>query len=405
MRNIFRKVISASLSPNTERDDVFIAFTLLFRPWEWIRGHATHRVEEWFSKNYPNNYALSFNSGRSALLGILKAFEIGKNDEVLVQSFTCVAVPNSVLWVGAKPVYVDIDNSLNIDLVDAEKKVSSKTRVIIVQHTLGLPADMKAITAFAKIHHLLVVEDCAHALGVGGLSGDAAFFSFGRDKVISSVFGGVAIIQKRYATEIVNLKEFHKRLLAPRLFWIFQQLFHPVLFAVVLPLYRIGIGKLILFIFQKTKLLSFPVYPEEKYGKKPEDFPATFPNALAVLLFNQLKKIERFNKNRQNQASYYIKELAKNTVVTQLLYPKDSIFLRFPVLVPKPEVIIKKAKQNGILLGNWYHNVIDPVGVDFKKVNYQVGSCPKAEYIAKHILNLPTRISSGDAREVVRQII
>ncbi len=79
------------------------------------------------------------------LYEILKAFEIGDGDEVLVQAFTCVAVPNSVRWTSAKPVYVDIDNTYNIDPSDDAQKITPKTKAIIVQHTFGTPADMDAI--------------------------------------------------------------------------------------------------------------------------------------------------------------------------------------------------------------------------------------------------------------------
>ena len=67
----------------------------------------------------------------------------------MVQAFTCVAVPNSVLWTGAEPIYVDIDRSLNIDLLDAQKG-DVKTRAILIQHTLGILADMDNVLAFAK---------------------------------------------------------------------------------------------------------------------------------------------------------------------------------------------------------------------------------------------------------------
>ena len=120
---------------------------------------------------------------------------IGEGDEVLVQAFTCVAVPNSVLWAQATPVYADIDATLNIDPIDVEKKITNRTKAIIVQHTFGIPADMDALVALAKKHNILLIEDCAHSLGATykgkkvGTFGDAAFFSFGRDKVVSSVFG------------------------------------------------------------------------------------------------------------------------------------------------------------------------------------------------------------------------
>lgn len=403
----FRKVISASLSPNTQIDDVIVALISLCTPWQWKRGPSTRRIEDWFEKRYKRYSAFSFNSGRSALYALLKAFDIHAGDEVMVQAFTCVAVPNSVLWVGAKPVYVDVDSSLNMDVLDAEKKLTKKTRAIIVQHTLGMPAQMEKILQFAEKNDLFVIEDCAHSLGatVGennvGSFGDAAFFSFGRDKVLSSVFGGVAIIQRQHKEAVMKLKDVCRRLPYPSLFWILQQLLHPLCFSIILPLYSLGIGKLILVFCQKLKLLSFPVYPEEKRGQRPMDFPAKYPNALASLLVHQLKKLDRYNETRKNRANYYQQNVKNSVEKKSIIYPQGSIFLRFPILVDNPSAVLKKAKQEGILLGNWYHNVIDPIGVDFRSVYYHQGSCLNAEYYANHIINLPTRISSKEAMLVV----
>ena len=74
------------------------------------------------------------------------------------------------------------------------------------------------------------------------------------------------------------------------------------------------------------------------------------------------------------------------------------------MLVENPSEIIEEAKKYGVLLGNWYHNVIDPEGVDLEAVGYKRGSCPKAEYVAKHIINLPTRITTEQAQYVKAQI-
>ncbi|OGG31619.1 hypothetical protein A3A63_00105 [Candidatus Gottesmanbacteria bacterium RIFCSPLOWO2_01_FULL_46_9] len=407
---MFHTIISSSLSPNTEFDDVLLAFRCLWRPWEWTQGYAIKRVEEWFGKRFPQYRALSFNSGRSAFFAILKAFGIHEGDEVMVQAFTCVAVPNSIVWAGAKPIYVDIDTSLNIAVADAEKKVTKRTRAIVVQHTLGLPARMDKIRIFAKKHNLIVIEDCAHSLGsrfggdLAGSMGDAAFFSFGRDKVVSSVFGGMAIIHKRHEQPWTRLRDFHKLLPKSRKYWIFQQLLHPVVFAVILPLYTVGIGKVILVLCQRLRLLSIPVYPEEKVARKPRDFPARYPNALAQLVSNQLKKLEKYNEKRKIRAQYYMESLKNTTHVELLSYPEGSIFLRFPILLSDPLSATVKAKKAGILIGNWYHNTVDPTGVNFHTIFYVPGSCPRAEHIAKHIVNLPTNISQKDAARVLKTI-
>ncbi len=398
----FRTVISASLSPNTTGDDVITALGILGKPWEWKRGKHVRHVESWFRKRFDTATAVSFNSGRSALLAILKAFTIGRGDEVLIQAFTCVAVPNSVLWAGATPVYVDIDETLNMDPIDAAKKVSSKTKALIVQHTFGVPANMEALVRFVRRHNLILIEDCAHALGARyrgklvGTFGDAAFFSFGRDKVISSVFGGMAIIQSKLESHTSRLKEYHNDLPYPSVFWIMQQLLHPIAFSIILPLYTLGIGKVMLVFLQRIKLLSLPVYTEETQGKKPDEFPKKYPNALAALLVNQLRKLESYNQIRKTVAKIYRGGKPAEE--------DGAIYLRFPVCVSDPKRVVAQAKKKGILFGNWYHCVIDPERTDKRAVGYVEGSCPNAEKKAAHIINLPTKIMRRQAEQVLSLI-
>ncbi|HEA84491.1 MAG TPA: aminotransferase class I/II-fold pyridoxal phosphate-dependent enzyme, partial [Candidatus Wildermuthbacteria bacterium] len=184
--------ISISLSPNTEKDDIRLALKeILSFGFLRSRGREINELEKEFSKKVGVRHAVSFNSGRSALMAVLCALELKKDDEVLLQAFTCNAVPNPVLWSSLKPVYVDCKEDYNISPQDLEQKITKKSRAVIVQHTFGKPADMDKIQAVCRQNKLLLIEDCAHALraeykGVEvGTFGDIAFFSFSRDKVIS----------------------------------------------------------------------------------------------------------------------------------------------------------------------------------------------------------------------------
>jgi len=315
-----------------------------------------------------------------------------------------------VLWTGAKPIYVDIDDSLNFDTYDADTKMAKNVKAIIVQHTFGNPADMTGIMQFVKKHNILLIEDCAHSLGATfqdkqvGTFGDAAIFSFGRDKVLSSVFGGVAIIHKSHDKAIQAMKHIAKRISMPSLWWVGQQILHPILFAVILPLYRLQAGKLILVLFQRIGFLSKPVYDEEKTGCKPDDFPALYPNGLAILLLTQLKKLELYNNRRVSNSHLYQKLLPDILSIQSIHFRTGSIFLRYPLLVSDADAVSARARKRGILLGNWYRNVIDPVGVDFNRISYIKGSCPKAETVSGHIVNFPTLVTGKEAQYISRVI-
>lgn len=398
-------MITISLSPNTERDDVLLALKLLCMPWKWQYGEALNALTAWFGKKFTTPHVFLYNSGRSALFEILKAYGIGRGDEVILQAFTCVAVPNSVLWNGATPVYVDIDKSYNINPWKLESLITKRTKAIIVQHTFGIPAEIDKIVTLAKKHHVVVIEDCAHALGASykgkllGTWGEAAIFSFGRDKVLSSVFGGVGIVRKDQKSIAQKMAE--TVLPKSRLWWVFQQLLHPLAFSVILPSYDLYVGKILLVLMQKFQLLSFPVYPQEKKGKQPADFPAQFPNCLAALAFNQVRKLDRYNQNRREIADLYRQAFQKKSGFVIPPHRNGAIYLRFPLLHQENVTYLSRAKQKGILLGNWYHNRIDPTGTDFPAVGFVPEGCQVADSAASTIINLPTRISKEQADKVI----
>ena len=390
------------MSPNTEKDDVWLAFKLLFQPWRWNLTENTSRwLEEEFREYLGAKYAFAFNSGRSALMAILNSLGLEQGSEVLLQAFTCNAVPNPVIWAGLKPVFVDVnEETFNIDIEDLKRKVSPKSRAVIVQHTFGLPADMDKIVKICQENSLILIEDCAHALGAKykgrlvGTFGKAAFFSFSRDKVISSIYGGMVTTNDDELAQ--KLEKYVRDIGYPSNCWIFQQLLHPVLMNwLILPTYKI-FGKYLLILFQWLQILSKAVHWKEKRGKKPGYFPKRMPNALAILALNQFKKLEKFNVHRKEIADFYSKNLGGQL-------NEGSIYLRFPVKHPKAHDIIKKAWQNNLLIGDWYTSPIAPADTQLDKIDYNIGSCPKAEKLSKETFNLPTHInvSKEDAQKVI----
>ena len=94
----YLKPISISLSPNTEKDDIWLAFKLLFQPWRWEKGKTIKELEGEFKKYFGVRNTISFNSGRSALMAILDSLGLEKNSEVLLQAFTCNAAANPIIW-------------------------------------------------------------------------------------------------------------------------------------------------------------------------------------------------------------------------------------------------------------------------------------------------------------------
>jgi dTDP-4-amino-4,6-dideoxygalactose transaminase len=403
-------MLFTNLAPNTQFLDALKAVFLILTPWRFKKGTASLKVERFFSEMLPGHTAFTFESGRTSLHAILTAMDIRNGDEVLLQAYTCVAVPEPILWVGATPVFVDCDETLTMSIPDLEKKITPKTKAIIVQHTLGMPAHLDAIIAIAKAHNLLVIEDCAHALGarynnqIVGTFGDASFFSFGRDKVVSSVFGGVAATKhKALADEISKIQSEYPM---PSYGWIFQQLLHPPIMWLGKKTYRFG-GILLIGIAKTFGITSKAVQSQEKQGIRPTFALKRMPNALALLALRQLKKLEHFNSHRQSLAKLYEQSLSSLAINHQLsTINSASIYLRYTIWTDKRAEIYTACKKEGILLGDWYDTAIAPRGVNYEKINYQQGSCPNAERIAKGTLNLPTDIHTGasDAKKIAKII-
>jgi len=142
-------------------------------------------------------HSLFLASGTGALSCCLTGFEIGPGDEVIVPAYTFIATAAAVIDVGAVPVIAEIDDSLGMDPVDLEKKITPLTKAVIVVHMVGVPARLDAIKAICKKHNLILIEDCCQAIGATykgqfcGVGSDAFAWSTNFFKVITCGEGGV----------------------------------------------------------------------------------------------------------------------------------------------------------------------------------------------------------------------
>jgi 8-amino-3,8-dideoxy-alpha-D-manno-octulosonate transaminase len=161
-----------------------------------------YRVREFeaaFSAKMGAPYAQAVSSGSTALKVALKAMGIKRGDEVITQAFTFVATVEAILEVGAVPVIVDIDETLNMRPESLESAITEKTRAIIPVHMMGAPASMDEIMKIADKHDLLVLEDTAQGCGgtykgrMLGAIGHCGAFSFDAGKVMITGEGGMVI--------------------------------------------------------------------------------------------------------------------------------------------------------------------------------------------------------------------
>jgi dTDP-4-amino-4,6-dideoxygalactose transaminase len=157
------------------------------------------QFEEAVARQTGVKHALALNSGTTALWVALLGLGIGPGDEVIVPGFTFIASIASIIYARAVPILAEIDRTFNLDPVDVERKITPRTKAIMVVHLMGNLARMDELSAIADRHNLRLIEDCAQAFGTSykgrpvGTMGDAGAFSFNYVKVITGGEGGMII--------------------------------------------------------------------------------------------------------------------------------------------------------------------------------------------------------------------
>lgn len=167
-------------------------------------GPMTKQFETAFAKKIGTQYACAVNSGTAGLHLSVIAAGIGPGDEVITTPFSFVASANCILYVGATPVFVDIDPlTYNIDPQKIEEKITKRTKAIVVVHIFGQPADMMPIQKIAQKHHLKIIEDACESIGAtyrgqaAGTFGESAVFAFYPNKQMTTGEGGMIVTDNK----------------------------------------------------------------------------------------------------------------------------------------------------------------------------------------------------------------
>lgn len=164
----------------------------------WLTmGETVAKFERAFAELHGLDDAVAVNSCTAGLHLCFRALDVGPGDEVMVPSLTFVATVNAALYVGAKPIFLDIGgvSMPHISLEDAEEKCTSRTKAVVIMHYAGYPLDLSVWRSFCDAKNLMLIEDAAHAPGVDGVGrwSDASAFSFFSNKNMSTAEGGMVM--------------------------------------------------------------------------------------------------------------------------------------------------------------------------------------------------------------------
>jgi len=156
-------------------------------------------LENIFKKKYHRKYALAVSSGRKAMRLIIENYKFPLNSEIIFPCVTFHVLPTIIRQIGLKPVFINCNPDLQMDIAELKAKINEKTKAIIATHYFGKACAIDMIMAIAKKHRLIVIEDCAHVAETFyknrllGSWGHAAFFSFQNRKLINGLTGGILL--------------------------------------------------------------------------------------------------------------------------------------------------------------------------------------------------------------------
>jgi len=361
---------------------------------EIVEGKYINQYVESLKNKLNSKNIYTFASGRMGFYSILKAINIQPNDEIIIPSFTCIVVPNAILYSGAKPVYCDINkDDFNIDVSKIEALITPKTKVLYAQHTFGQMCKINEIMKLAKKYNLIVVEDAALAIGAklndkyAGTIGDFGYYSTDRSKVMNTGLGGIVSINNTKYTE--NFDNYYKNI--P---YLNEEYTKKIAYTFILNLITLDpsfywLGKFINLLLSKLKVMTY--FLDESISNlnaiKDYPYPAKLSNILASIGISQINNLDSNLSNRRNIAKYYNDIL--HIYSSDYMNNERNIFLRYSFLV-KNRSYWEKRFSSKIDLSIWFKTIAAGKNDHFEEIGYKVGTNKVSEYVCEHIFNLPT---------------
>ncbi len=330
------------------RDEIRAAIEEVLASQQFILGKQGATLEEEIARFCGARHAIGVASGTDALLLSLHACGIGAGDEVVVPAFSFIATASAVTLLGARPIFADIDPAtFNLDSTDLARRISPRTKAIVVVHLYGLPADMDPILELARRHSLHVIEDAAQAIGatykgrkVGAL-GDLGCFSFYPTKNLGAYGDGGMIV--------TNSNEFAGRLRSLRNY------------------------------AQTSKYVS----SELGWNSRLDEMQA-------AILRVKLRHLPEWQAARQAHARQYDALLGKIAGVATPRVPPgfEHVYHQFTIRVPRRDEVQKFVAGRGIGT-TVYYPVPLPFQPMYASLGHKPGDFPAAERAAREVLSLP----------------
>ena len=341
-------------------EDIEMVNNVIKRGAYWTTGPTTEEFEKMISEYVGSKYCVVFNSGTSALHSVLLAYGIKEGDEVIVPSFTFISTANAPLFVGAKPIFADIEEkTFGLDPESVKEKITKKTKAIIPIHYGGGPCLIRDLKAIADDHNLILIEDAAESFGAKikernvGTFGDSAMFSFCQNKIITTGEGGAITTDSREIYEKLKLIRSHGRRENSNYF----------------------------------ATSEYADYLTLGYNFRMSDI-------TAAIGISQIRKIGKIIEMRRKNTKYMTKELSKIDEIITPTPPEGyfHVYQMYTIRLKEGERmrddLMKYLAENGIATKVYFY----PVHLTQfykREFGYKGGELPISEEVAEQVLTLP----------------
>jgi dTDP-4-amino-4,6-dideoxygalactose transaminase len=383
-----------------------------FRRGEAVEGLAIREFEDRFAAYHYMDQAVATSFGRMAFYYILKAVDLPAGSEVIFPALTFWAVPEIASRAGLNPVFIDVDPlTFNLDPNGIEAVITERTRAIVPTHLYGQPCDMSKIMPVAEKHNLVVIEDCAQAVGARyrgrlvGTFGLASFFSFQLLKGINTYGGGMALtndsalasrVRRQAESEpLQSIQDLAWRFISglssrvgisPKGFTFWG---YPLQTAASL----FGAHDLSRYIWEKIRPLDpFPRAYRKRYS-----------NAQALIGMRGLAKLDEFNARSREHASHYERGLSDCRAIQtpQVNEDVEHVYYQYCIYASDSRRVSRRAIRRGVDFETTHVDVCSSLPL-FKEF---AANCPGAELTAES-LQLPvySRLRHSDVERVLRVV-
>jgi len=361
-----------------DEDDIESVSNVIKRGTYWANGKEITQFEDNVAEFVDRKYAVSFNSGTSALHTLLLAYDI-RSFEVIVPSFTFIATANSVLMAGGKAIFAEVEtDSFGLDANDVNERITDKTKAIMPVHVGGQPCmQIKELMEIAEDKNLLLLEDAAEALGSfdkngkAGNYGDAAMFSFCQNKVITTGEGGLIVLDDKEIYEKLKLIRSHGRM-------------------------------------ERLDGDFFSNIKDNEYIQIGYNF--RMSSMTAALGLSQFSKISKVLKLRNEKASYLNKQLGDLESITIPEAFNDAYHIYQLYILKFNENKMRDKVQQHLekkgIMTKIYFNPIHLKDFYRKTFSYKDGDLPITEDLSKRVLTLPmyTDLTTKDMDYMIESV-